>query len=541
MREKVIVGLSLLAFLLALYWLYSDPGPEQGIAAVVLLVGLVSAIRAKPGRVSPATDREGVDAGLSSSTAGLEAPRDHPSLLVIPFKILNPDGGYAYLGDGLTEEIIVDLSRLEGLRVISFQSAKRLKGSEKTAAELAKELGAKVVLEGNLQLDDRAVRVTARLVDSGTGSDIWADRFDQQLTSVLDVQKEISDGIVEALGMKLGASPADTGTGRLPENPVALEAYLRARSEMWDFSPDALQRALTHLETGLEIGGEHEALLATLGQVYANFAQAGVEDSPSYLAKAPEVVERIFRLNPDSAHGHRLAGWVAFLSGRGRDAGPPMKRSWLQDPKDPDTLLMLGYVYCLAGRTKTASKLFQELVEVDPLTPLSRAMPGFVAVMEGRFEDAVPSYRRNLEMHPGAAFAQWGYAWILCYNGHYEKAATVAEQLQKQQPTSPYSTLATSLTLGFKGREEAAAEVASAIATEVSATNELFSRELAHCFAVAGDVDRSLQWLKTDIDIGFINYPFLKEHDRFLDNLRGDERFGVILEAVREEWEQWEL
>jgi len=539
-RNKAIRGLSLLAFLLAVVWVIVAQNFESAITAIVLLVGFLSATWVTSEHLEKENDKRAVRGrpapGLSGSV-GLEGK----SLLVLPLRTIQPDGSDDYLADGITEEIIVDLSSIRTLRVISHASALRLRGSDKTPAEIATDLGVGFVLEGSLRREGSVVRVNARIVDVESGNDVWADRFNGELKSVLEIQQEVSAGIVRALALSLDPGREVDATQRFPEDPRALEALLLGRHELWGFSPESLRKAIKHLNNGLSVAGDHEALLATLGQAFCQFAQLGDAESGQYLAKATEVADRIFAINPDSHHGHRLRGWVEFQSGHFRKAGPPLKKALEADPSSPDTALMLGYLLAMSGRMDSANALFDHVVSIDPLTPVSHTLQGAAAVLEGRFQDALPPYQRALELDPDSPFCQWTWSWALTWNQRYEEARDAMEKLVRDHPDSPFAPMAKSLSLGVSGRGQEAVEVLTTLALEEFSSNEMFSREIAHCFAIADRVDEAMIWIERNVQNGNINYPFLKDHDRFLDNLRPDPRFQELLNNVQRQWETFDL
>ena len=185
-----------------------------------------------------------------------------------------------------------------------------------------------------------------------------------------------------------------------------------------------------------------------------------------------------------------------------------------------------------------AKPLFKRALEVDPLTPVNQAMPGFVAVLEGRFEDTLGPYATFYEMDPDAPFSRWCYAWVLCLNRRLDEAEPIVDSLSADYGDSPFASLARSLWLGLRGdRPGALAAITPALRT-VAGHNELFSRELTHCLAQAGETDAALEALENSVRIGLTNYPFLATHDWFLDSIRGTARFREILERVKREWEQ---
>ena len=170
------------------------------------------------------------------------------SIVVLPFANLSPDPDAEYFSDGLTDEIITDLSRVRALRVISRSSAMRLKGDDRDLGAIGLDLDCRYVLEGSVRRAAGTLRITARLVDAPNDTQLWADKYSGTLDDVFDIQERVSRSIVDALEIQL--SPREAA--QLAERPIddarAQESYLRARSEVWSFMPGGLDLAISHLE-----------------------------------------------------------------------------------------------------------------------------------------------------------------------------------------------------------------------------------------------------------------------------------------------------
>jgi hypothetical protein len=146
-----------------------------------------------------------------------------------------------------------------------------------------------------------------------------------------------------------------------------------------------------------------------------------------------------------------------------------------------------------------------------------------------------------LDLDPAAPFGQWCWSWILTWNRRFEEAWEAVARMKADNPASPFTPLAEALSLAVDGQGAEALAILSDLPAEVYRSNELLSREVAHCFSLAGDVERGLSWLRANVEIGNINYPFLRDHDWFLDNLRPDPRFGELMEEVKGRWEAFDL
>jgi len=465
-----------------------------------------------------------------------EAPEadKRTSILVAPIKDQSVDGDSAYIADGLTEEIIIELSKIQSFRVISCASAMRLKGAGETLQDTSRELGVDFILDGSLLRRGDKLRVTLQLNHLNSSDAQWSERYNGTLVDLFAMHDEIARAVVEELVMHVPASePMDNGK---LEEPRAVESYLRARYQMWRFSRAGLQQAERHLKNGLDLVGPNIRLLAALGHTYAKYSELGLDAKGVLLGKAAECAKRIFELDADASRGYSLLGMVQFCSGALRAAREPLERALSANPSDPDTLITLGYLYALIGRNEQASHLFAECLAIDPLTPINHCMPGFVALMEGRNSDALPRYGQFFAMDPYNAFAAWSLGYVLLRNGRVDEASEVYDELKVNHPDSVMAQLAHAILSAVCGKHEATRDAITSELRAAAKNSELLSREITHSLALAGETDEALDWLENTVQIGNVNYPFWAQHNEWIDSIRGHSRFDKIMREVEREW-----
>ncbi|MBN2409549.1 MAG: hypothetical protein JXE07_07400, partial [Candidatus Aminicenantes bacterium] len=196
------------------------------------------------------------------------AAKSEKSIVVLPFKNISPEEGQDYFSDGITDEIIADLSGVRALRVISRSSAMTYKGSTKTIPEIAKELNVRYVLEGSVRKSGDNLRITAQLIDAGRDTHLWTEKFVGSLADVFDIQEKVSRAIVIALKHELAPDEERTMTDRPIQNLRAYECYLKARKDMYQCSKESMERALQSLTYALKVYGESPLLYAALGLVH---------------------------------------------------------------------------------------------------------------------------------------------------------------------------------------------------------------------------------------------------------------------------------
>ncbi len=465
-----------------------------------------------------------------------EAPAAYTrtSILVAPIRDQSLDGDSTYIADGLTEEIIIELSKIQSFRVISHASAMRLKGMGEPLQDTARELGVDFILDGSIRRNGDKLRVALQLSQLDSDDAQWSERFDATLADLFDMHDEIARAVAKELAQYI--PPRELANKEKLEEPRAVESYLRARYQMWRFSQAGLQQAERHLKNGLDLVGPNSRLLATLGHVYARYSEIGLDTNGALLVKAAECAKSIFELDANSSRGHALLGIVKFHSGALRAAREPLERSLGANPGDPDTLSMLGYLYALIGRNKQALHLFAEALAIDPLTPINHCMPGFVALMEGRNLDALPPYRHFFEMDPYNAFAAWSLGYVLLRNGRVDEASEVIGELRVNHPGSTMAQLADAILSGVCGEQEATRDAITSELRAAAKNSELLSREITHSLALAGETDEALDWFENTVRIGNINYPFWAQHNEWVDSIRSSSRFDAIIRDVEREW-----
>jgi len=282
----------------------------------------------------------------SPETDGLRGPTsESQSIAILPFDNLSPDPADSHFSDGLTEEIITKLSQLRSLRVISRSSAMALKGTQKDVRTIGRELAVQHVLEGSVRKAGNDLRITAQLIDTGNDSHVWAENYDGVLDDVFLIQETVAKAIVDALDLTLGPEERERISRRPIENVHAYDCLLRARQEIWRWTPDALARATKHLENGIRIIGDNADLFFGLGNVQFQYVNAGHkvgEEAKEAVNLAEAYAQDILRIQPDSAQGHCLLGLVALQRGEFKEVPRHLRAALAKDPGNPDALWFLG-------------------------------------------------------------------------------------------------------------------------------------------------------------------------------------------------------
>jgi TolB-like protein/tetratricopeptide (TPR) repeat protein/tRNA A-37 threonylcarbamoyl transferase component Bud32 len=453
------------------------------------------------------------------------------SVAVLPFGSLTADAECELFGDGLTDEVITSLSGLRRLRVTSRPSVMRLKGDRRAAPAIARELGVQYLLSGTVRRAGSKIRISVQLVDARLDAQLWAERFDGVLDDVFAIQERIAAAAVEALAIRLTGSEARHVHNRPIEDIRAWECYVRGRHEAWGMTSESLERAEQLARTGLTLAGPTVELLFLQGMIAIIRNEAGL-GGEEQLVMAEQSARQIFELSPGAHRGHAMQGTVEWKRGRVQEAVRHLKRALAGDPANAEALLVLANAYLVSGCTKEAAPLIERLAELDPLSPLSQCMPGWLAALEGRLDDALQPYFRMMELAPSNPMGQMFYGWALGWAGRTKEAI---EQLGTI--THPVFGAFCRFSRYALQQDVEAARAAFTPEMAVAATQvEFLARQAGEAFALIGDTERAVQWLRSSTELGFINFPFLAEHDRNLERIRETPEFQSYLAEVKERW-----
>jgi len=479
------------------------------------------------------------DLGVSSAAGAVLSERRH-SIVVLPFEDISPGKDNEYFSDGLTEEVINDLSMVHSLRVISRTSTMKLKGTPKDTKTIGRELNVQYLLEGSVRKAGDSLRINAQLIDAANDVTVWADKYSGGLQDVFSMQEKVSRSIVDALRLRLTPEEKKVIEERPIDNAYAYECYLRANQEVVRMTEDALDRALAYLKTGLEVVGENALLYAGMAYAYWQYVNIGARQE-EYVDKAEEYVRKAFQLDPKSPKGHLVLGLIyQAVRGDQQQSARHFKRVLAVEPNNPDALAWLTIGYSVVGRTAEALPLAERLVKIEPLASRAYGALAEVYYYGGNFERGCELMKKALDLDPLNPARRLWYAYTLVYSGRTDEGIAQIEEAAKTAPGHFYVKLGLVLKHALAGDRDVVSTVVTADLVETAKRDPQYSNWMGAFYSVLGDRQESLEWLENSVDRGFTNYPFMSKHDPLMANVRVDERFVRLMERVKILWEQFE-
>jgi serine/threonine protein kinase/tetratricopeptide (TPR) repeat protein len=485
-----------------------------------------------------ATGAEVVSTLRTATTSGPRAvtarPRDNTaekSIAVLPFTNMSADADNAFFSDGLTEEIITDLSGVKALRVTSRNSSMQFKATTKAPREIGRTLGVRYLLTGSVRKAGTALRITAQLVDAEKDTPLWADKYSGTMDDVFDVQERVSRAIVAALQITLTSSEEVRLAARPIQNAGAFELYLQARAEMRRYGV-SLDHARLLLERAIEIEGESPPLRALRGFMEFSKVRAGTATDLRPLDVAETEARALIELVPDAPYGHALLGFLGYERGQLKEAARHLTRAMELDPADADVLFFLTITLQAAGQIEAGQELAKRFHEVDPLSPLSGAMLCCSEWFAGNLGKHVDAMERSLALDPENAIIHWALGYTYALMGRFSDAAVQAKWMLTHTPELPYTAQLSALLDACDGRREAA--IASLARVDRAALDAHHTFHLSESVAMTGDTTRALELLEWAVDHGMYPHRFYAEFCPFMAPLRGLPEFDrIVAKAAR--------
>jgi adenylate cyclase len=351
---------------------------------------------------------------MSAPARALE-PMAKPSIAVLPFDNMSRDPDQGYFSDGITEDLITDLSKLSGLFVIARNSTFAYRGRPVKVQQVGRELGVRYVLEGSVRKAGDRVRITAQLVDTGTGHHVWADRYDRRVDDVFEVQDEITRSIVEALAVALTLpEQRNQRERRRTEVADAYDFFLRGLEHLRSTTRDSNLQARRMAERAIALDAGYAEAHALEAMTYFRDWSMSWSQDPRTLDRALEAAERAVALDATLPLAHRALGIVLLWKKQHERALATARRAVQLAPNDADGYWSIGEILSW-WRPADAIDPVEKAMLLNPHYPPTYLYTlGHAYYLIRRYEDAVNAFerltRRNPDFLPAHAFLAATYA-----------------------------------------------------------------------------------------------------------------------------------
>jgi TolB-like protein/Tfp pilus assembly protein PilF len=460
------------------------------------------------------------------------------SIAVLPFTDLSPEKDQEYFCDGMTEQILTNLSKFNKLKVIGRTSVMKFKNTQKTLPEIGKELSVTHILEGSIRKYRNSIRVTAQLINTEDGSHLWAEDYDRELENIFAIQDDISEMISGVLLQKLSVEEMREVKSQKPRNIEAWEYYLKgkyfhmnkflgATQSMDDFNTSELM-----LKKAIELDPNYApsyAALADLYNSYYNIEAQNEDEKKKYLDLQEKYIETAYNLDPNSADVYSIMGYVHEAKYESEKAYESFKKAILIQPNWWEPHYSLADFYNSRGLYHLAIKYRTKAIELNPLYPSSYVRRSIYFSYIGELNKAEIDLQKALEINPDHRTAPGYYGYILILLEKYDEAEIIITKREKIHPNSSSNSLLRACLSAAKGERVKMPEI------NISA---FYKSRLYLLLKMREEV---IQYLNEDFEIlkksEGSRYLWLKNQP-LCDFLRSDPRFQEILATHKEIYEE---
>jgi serine/threonine-protein kinase len=448
------------------------------------------------------------------------------TVVVLPFANVSPDADTEFFSDGLTDELITDLSRVKALRVISRTTAMQYKGTAQSLRTIGDTLGVRWALTGSVRRAGNALRINAQLVDVQRDEPRWAEKYNGTLDDVFDVQERVSRAIVDALDIALSPQESAQLAARPLQDVRAFELYLKAREALAGYD---VARAAPLIARAVEIAGRVPLLRALEALSGIMQLRTGTVRTPELLASIEQEAQALIAEAPEFAQGYALLGYLAYETGDQITAVRSLRRAFALDPSDGDIRFFLGIALQAGGQVDTRAGL--EWLALDPLSPLANILVAANTWFTGRFAEGVAYLEEGVRLAPAGFIFHWGLGNHYALLGRFADAAREVRWLREHAPQLPYTAQLDGLVKAAEGRTEQALATLATIDETMLDGHHTF--HLGESYIMAGDVTRGVALLDRSVTMGFYQSEYLERLCPFYDAARGREGFARVVARAK--------
>ena len=423
------------------------------------------------------------------------------SIAVLPFADLSAERDQEHFSDGVAEEILNALTKVEGLHVPARTSCFAFRGVSLDARDIGKRLGVETLLDGSIRKAGKRVRISVQLIDARNGYQLWSERFDREIEDIFAIQDEIARSVLESLGLALTEREEFRFLKPSTANIEAYEFYLRGRKLYHKWTRQSVEFARHMFERAVKIDAGFTAAWAGLANAYVDLFRWSRE--PRDLEEARRASEHALKLDPNSAEAHVSAGQALAIRRRFSEAAVEFERAIKEDPTLFEAYYLYGRMLFESGDIEKSAKLFEKAHHVRPDDYQSRCLLAAALTELGQLDQAhqagrlaVESVEKYLELNPDEARPYSLGAPVVARLGDKQRSKRWCEQAMQLAPNDP-----------------------------------LVLYNAACVLAMLGEDERALDGLERAIEAGVAVGDWIK-HDPDFASLRGHPRFQAIAKRI---------
>jgi TolB-like protein/Tfp pilus assembly protein PilF len=447
---------------------------------------------------------------------------------VLPFADMSPGKDQEYFSDGLAEQLIHELAKKPGLKVVGRSSSFQFKGKNEDLRSVGRKLGVANVLEGSVRRDGNHLRITAELIKANDGFQLWSRTYDREIKDIFAVQDEIARSTTEALQLKLLVNNGQAAPSTVHSaNPEAYQAYLRAKYfSVRGLSKEDLGKALAYSDKAIKLDEKYAPAWALRAWVQNMRAEISLTDFTEGYRRARDDAERAIALDPTSASAYLALAMTQIDYDWDWDAANTcLTKAIALEPGSAEVFSTRSYLYTVMGNLDQATKLEEQAVALDPLSADSLTELGYLLYVTDRYDRAQTEMQKALDLNPQASYVHANLGKILVAEGKPSQALAEFEK----EPLEWGKLTGRALAYHSLGRET---DSNAAMAELIAKHDTDAAYQIAEAYAFRGESNKSFEWLERAYKQRDPGLPNIKT-DPLLKTLRHDPRFTELLKKMR--------
>jgi TolB-like protein/DNA-binding winged helix-turn-helix (wHTH) protein/lipoprotein NlpI len=454
-------------------------------------------------------------------------------LAVLPFDNLSHDPDQEFFSDGLTEEMIAQLGKLnpKRLNVIARGSVARYKSSSLAANQIGRELGADYLLQGSVRRDSGRVRITVQLIEARDQTDLWTESYDRELKDILALQDSVARTIASQIRITLTAEQQTRLANARSVDPEAYEAYLKGRYYWNKRTADGMQKGSTYFQQAIDRDPTYGAAYSGLADCNSGLAWHGFTSPAQAVPQAEAAARKAIEIDPQSAEAHASLGLVLHHRWDWQGAESEFKRALELDPQYANAHHWYGDYLSVKGRHDEALLEARRALKLDPLNLMISTWVALRYYLAQKYDLAVEQSRTTVELDPSFAAAHLVLGEAYRQTGRHEEALAELETAAKLSGDNPLYQAQLAVAHAVTGQRTEALRILTQL-QKTSTERYVSPYGLAQLHAALNNKEQAFRWLQTAYDDRAVWMSYLAV-DPVFDRYRSDPRFQDLLRRLR--------
>ncbi|WP_242158586.1 FlgO family outer membrane protein [Aestuariivivens sediminis] len=461
---------------------------------------------------------------------GMDYELKEPTIAVLPFADMNNSSESNMFTDGITEDIITHLSKIQHIQVISRASAMHYKGTDKPISEIARELGVNYVLEGSVRLDNDQVRINANLVDAASNKNLWADNYDNTLVQIFKIQSNVSKAIANALKITLSDTEESRLNNEPTNNPEAYTAFKEAQMFLnrGGGKVEELRKAESLFQRAIDLDPEFCRAYVGVAETYLEYIFWGRESPKKMLEQASTPALKALAINSNDGGTFGALGAISYYKYEKETAILYLKKAIEINPSYVSAYNKLAWIYTYEGNLELMEEHFNKVLKLDPLSTKYIGDMGQAYYYLGEYQKAIDLMDDGLKRFPNDNMLIWMKASNLSGLGKFQEAI----DLYTSRSVASHTNWMLGYCYGMIGERDKAMKILDYQLNK----NELVyvpPYMIATIYMGLGDVENTLTWLEKDYEVGGQGLFFwgLAQDIKFRP-IKDEPRFQALLDKV---------